>query len=147
MLYFIGFRLASREPKGPTTVMHSDPSSGLNVISAPTATIAEIDQAGTLTEFVCADAAGAPEYMVRGGQVFRFVKDHLGSVWLVVNATTGAVVQRLDYDAWGRVLVDTAPGLCGTRPRTPVSSKRWNRRGFRGRAAPRRRPCLCFAQR
>ena len=30
---------------------------------------------------------------------------------LVVNATTGAVEQRLDYDAFGNVLTDTNPGF------------------------------------
>ena len=72
--------------------------------------IAEIDAAGNLTEFVYARGL-APEYMIRGGETFRFVKDHLGSVRLVVNAATGDIVQRLDFDAWGRVLTDTAPGL------------------------------------
>lgn len=39
------------------------------------------------------------------------IKDHLGSVRLVVDETTSAVVQELVYDAWGRVLVDTNPGF------------------------------------
>ena len=30
---------------------------------------------------------------------------------LVVNSQTGAIAQRLDYDAYGRVLTDTAPGF------------------------------------
>jgi RHS repeat-associated protein len=45
------------------------------------------------------------------GTVYRFITDHLGSVRLVVNAETGQVVQRMDYDAFGRVLQDTAPGF------------------------------------
>jgi YD repeat-containing protein len=32
-------------------------------------------------------------------------------VRLVVNAETGQVVQRMDYDAFGRVLQDTNPGF------------------------------------
>ena len=43
--------------------------------------------------------------------VYRFITDHLGSVRLVVNAATGEVVQRVDYDAFGRVLNDTDPGF------------------------------------
>jgi RHS repeat-associated protein len=35
--------------------------------------------------------------------------DSLGNV--VVNASTGAVAQRVSYDAWGRALEDTNPGL------------------------------------
>jgi RHS repeat-associated protein len=42
---------------------------------------------------------------------YRIVKDHLGSPRMVVNSTTGAVVQRLDYDEWGVVTNDTAPGF------------------------------------
>jgi len=43
--------------------------------------------------------------------VYRFITDHLGSVRLVVNAETGEVVQRMDYDAFGRVLNDTNAGF------------------------------------
>jgi hypothetical protein len=44
-----------------------------------------------------------PEYMVKGGETYRIVTDHLGSVRRVVDAATGAVAQRIDYDAWGNV--------------------------------------------
>jgi RHS repeat-associated protein len=43
--------------------------------------------------------------------IYRIVADHLGSVRLVVNAATGAVVQRIDYDSYGRVAQDTQPGF------------------------------------
>ena len=36
---------------------------------------------------------------------------HLGRVRLVVNASTGAVAQRIDYDALGLVTLDTNPGF------------------------------------
>ena len=49
--------------------------------------------------------------VMTNGTVYRFITDHLGSVRLVVNAETGAVVQRMDYDAFGRVLQDTSPGF------------------------------------
>jgi RHS repeat-associated protein len=42
---------------------------------------------------------------------YRLVGDQLGSVRMVLNATTGEVVQQIDYDAWGRVLTDTNPGF------------------------------------
>ena len=45
------------------------------------------------------------------GAIYRFITDHLGSVRLVVNAETGQVVQRMDYDAFGRVLNDANPGF------------------------------------
>ena len=37
--------------------------------------------------------------------------DHLGSPRLVVDVTSGAVVQRMDYDEFGQVINDTAPGF------------------------------------
>jgi RHS repeat-associated protein len=49
--------------------------------------------------------------MVADGTTYRLISDHLGSVRLVVDATTGVVAQRLDYDEFGKVTLDTSPGL------------------------------------
>lgn len=49
--------------------------------------------------------------MVRDGGTYRIVSDNLGSPRLVVDIGTGAVVQRLDYDEYGNVTLDTNPGL------------------------------------
>src|SRR2546426_783118 len=40
--------------------------------------------------------------MVQGSTTYRILSDHLGSVRLVVNTSTGAVVQRIDYDEFGK---------------------------------------------
>jgi len=48
---------------------------------------------------------------VRDGATYRFVRDFQGSVRLVVNAATGDIAQRLDYDSFGNVLRDTNPGF------------------------------------
>src|SRR5690606_32706137 len=73
----------------------------------------ELTADGVLTHFVYTDPGpgGAPDLMYRAGVPHRLVKDHLGSVRLVVNAQTGTIAQRLDYDEFGRVLVDTNPGF------------------------------------
>jgi RHS repeat-associated protein len=47
----------------------------------------------------------------KGGVTYRIVSDHLGSPRLVINTTDGTVAQRLDYDEFGNVLVDTNPGF------------------------------------
>lgn len=74
--------------------------------------IAEIDAAGVFTHFVYADSqSGAPDFLIRSGVLYRIVKDHLGSVRMVVNATTGAIAQSLEYDAFGRVLSETGTGF------------------------------------
>jgi RHS repeat-associated protein len=52
-----------------------------------------------------------PGGMIRSGVTYRIVRDHLGSPRLVVNASSGEVVQRMDYDEFGRVILDTNPGF------------------------------------
>ena len=52
-----------------------------------------------------------PDVMTKGGVTSRIITDMLGSVRLVIDASTGAVAQRLDYDEFGLVLMDTSPGF------------------------------------
>ncbi|MCK6550998.1 hypothetical protein L6R52_34490, partial [Myxococcota bacterium] len=73
---------------------------------------AELDASGAVrSEFVYASSASTPDYVIRGGTTYRIIKDGRGSVRLVVDAATGAIAQRLDYDVFGRVLYDSAPGF------------------------------------
>jgi RHS repeat-associated protein len=64
-----------------------------------------------VARFVYAEGVNVPDLMTKGGATYRIITDTVGSVRLVVNAATGAVAQRLDYDEFGRVLLDTSPGL------------------------------------
>src|SRR5262249_27285504 len=74
--------------------------------------IAELDGSGTMvSRFVYGSRATIPDYLIKGGVTYRIVADHLGSPRLVVDVATGIVVQRLDYDEFGRVLTDTNPGF------------------------------------
>jgi len=71
---------------------------------------AELDGAGqVISRFMYGDRANVPEYMVRGGITYKLVTDERGSVRLVVNVATGEVVQRLDYDTFGKVALNTNP--------------------------------------
>ena len=64
--------------------------------------VAELNGSGALvSRFVYGARGVAPEYMVTAGVTYRLVTDHLGSVRLVVNATTGDIAQRLDYEPVG----------------------------------------------
>ena len=72
---------------------------------------AELDGAGSVVSRFVFTRGSSPAYMTKGGVNFRFVTDQTGSVRLVVNAATGAIAQRLDYDAFGNVLLDTNPGF------------------------------------
>jgi len=74
--------------------------------------VAELDGSGSVVaRFVYAEDVNVPDLMVTGTATYRLVKDHLGSVRVVLDVATGAVAQELVYDTWGRVLVDTAPGF------------------------------------
>lgn len=74
--------------------------------------IAELDgNKQIISRFVYGERTTVPEYMVKGGVTYRFIYDHLGSVRLVVNSQTGAIVQYLEYDAFGQVMQDTAPSF------------------------------------
>ncbi|MCZ7680076.1 MAG: RHS repeat-associated core domain-containing protein [Sandaracinaceae bacterium] len=77
--------------------------------------IVEMDGSGTVTRIFVYGAGRAPDLIVvPAGQpdagTYRVLTDHLDSVRRVVNAESGAVIQQLDYDAFGNVLVDTNPG-------------------------------------
>ena len=78
--------------------------------------VAELDALGNVTRrWVYGSRRHAPDYMIEYGAggsetVFRYVTDVRGSVRAVVNAVSGTAVQEVDYDPYGRVLRDTAPG-------------------------------------
>ena len=74
--------------------------------------IAETDAAGNVVSFFVYGTSGlSPDYMIRDGVTYRFIRDVQGSVRLVVDSATGAIAQRLDYDTFGNVLLDTNPGF------------------------------------
>jgi RHS repeat-associated protein len=73
--------------------------------------VAELDGTGAVVGRFVTAGARAPLAVVRDGVTYRIVTDQLGSVRLVVATTTGAVVQRLSYDAFGNVTQDTNPGF------------------------------------
>jgi len=74
--------------------------------------IAELDPAGNLVSiFVYGNSKHLPDYMIRDGVTYRLLTDYLGSIRLVVDASSGLVAQRIDYDEFGRVLTDTNPGF------------------------------------
>jgi RHS repeat-associated protein len=76
--------------------------------------VAELDGAGNVVvTFVYGSRVNVPDYLVKGGVTYRILSDQLGSPRLVVNAATGQVAQRLDYDAWGvtTVVSEASPGF------------------------------------
>lgn len=74
--------------------------------------VAELDGTGAvISRFVYGSRTNTPDYMVKGGTTYRIISDHLGSPRLVMDATTGMTMQRLDYDEFGNVTTDTNPGF------------------------------------
>ena len=73
---------------------------------------AELSGTGAVvSRFVYATKMNVPEYMVKSGATYRVITDHLGSVRLVVDVSSGAIAQRIDYDEWGNVTADSNPGF------------------------------------
>jgi RHS repeat-associated protein len=73
---------------------------------------AQLDVSGNVVAlFVYATRLNVPDYMVAGGRTYRILTDQLGSPRLVVDSQTGAVAQRMDYDEFGQVILDTSPGF------------------------------------
>ncbi len=76
------------------------------------APVAELDGSGqVVSRFVYGTRVNVPDYLIKGGQTYRLVLDHLGSVRLVVNTADGTVAQRIDYDEFGQVTQNTNPGF------------------------------------
>jgi RHS repeat-associated protein len=67
--------------------------------------IAELDSADN----VIARFSGG--YMNKNDTIYQIITDHLGSPRLVVNVSTGAIMERIDYDEFGNVVYDSNPGF------------------------------------
>jgi RHS repeat-associated protein len=74
--------------------------------------VAQLDASGNLVgRYVYATHINVPDYMVKDGVTYKIITDHLGSPRFVIDSSTGAIAQRMDYDDFGNVLLDTAPGF------------------------------------
>jgi RHS repeat-associated protein len=74
--------------------------------------VAQLDGSGNLVaRYVFGSKPNVPDYFTNSSGTFRIVSDHLGSPRLVVNTSSGAVVEEIDYDEFGVVTKDTSPGL------------------------------------
>ena len=74
--------------------------------------VAELDGSGNVVaRFVYGAMDNVPEYLIKGSTAYRIISDHLGSPRLIVNTGNGNVEQRLDYDEFGNVTLDSNPGF------------------------------------
>jgi RHS repeat-associated protein len=74
--------------------------------------VTELDASGyIISRFVYGTQGNVPDYLVKAGQIYFIISDNLGSPRLVVSTSSGQIAQRLDYDAFGNVTLDTNPGF------------------------------------
>ena len=74
--------------------------------------VAELDGSGqVISRFIYGTKSNVPDYLLKGGNTYRIIADHLGSPRLVVDVLSGEVVQRMDYDVFGNVTEDSNPGF------------------------------------
>jgi len=74
--------------------------------------IVELDGLGNvLSYFVYGTRLNVPDYIVKGGIVYRIISDHLGSPRSVVNTSTGEITQRINYDEFGNIILNTNSGF------------------------------------
>lgn len=72
--------------------------------------LAELDGTGAVvSRFVYGTRANVPEYLIKDGTTYRIFADHLGSPRIIVDATTGAIVHRMDFGPFGEVQQNTNP--------------------------------------
>lgn len=75
--------------------------------------VGELESSNRLVKtFVYGSKSHVPDYYIdESGNKFRIITDHLGSVRLLVAATSGRVIKLMEHDEFGRVLQDTRPGF------------------------------------
>jgi RHS repeat-associated protein len=74
--------------------------------------VAELDGNGNIvSRFVYGTKSNVPEYMIKNGNTYRIISDHLGSPRMVVDVSTGQIIQQMAYDEFGNVLQDTNLGF------------------------------------
>ena len=74
--------------------------------------VAEVDSTGGLVaQYVYGTRLNVPDYIIRDGHTYAVCADERGSVRVIIDVNSGALVQQLGYDVWGNVLYDTNPGF------------------------------------
>lgn len=74
--------------------------------------VAVLDDNSVVTHrFVYATQDHVPDYLIKDGNTYRYVTDHIGSVRLVVDVSDGSIAQRIDYGPFGEVISDSNPGF------------------------------------
>ncbi len=75
--------------------------------------VAELDASNNIVSlFFYGSRSNVPDMIYKNGVPYRIITDLLGSPRLVVNALNGVdIIQHMDYDEFGKVVLDTNPGF------------------------------------
>jgi len=70
--------------------------------------IAKVDATGTVLEtYVYGLGVNSPDYIIKDGTQYKVIKDHLGSMRMIVDSTTGTVEKSISYDEFGNITNET----------------------------------------
>jgi RHS repeat-associated protein len=73
------------------------------IYSGQLSPVAELDSAGNVvSQFI-------GSYMIKNGNTYEMIRDHLGSIRLVVDVNTGTIAQQIEYNEFGNVTSDSNP--------------------------------------
>lgn len=68
---------------------------------------AKVNSDGSIAEtYIYGTKVNIPEYVIRDGNTYRVITDHLGSLRLVIDSTDGTVKQRMSFDEFGTATED-----------------------------------------
>jgi RHS repeat-associated protein len=74
--------------------------------------VVELDGSGTVvSRFVYGTNPITPDYVIKGGSTYKIFSDPIGSPRMVVDVSSGSIVERIDYDERGNTLRDTNAGF------------------------------------
>ncbi|MEO7113498.1 MAG: RHS repeat-associated core domain-containing protein, partial [Polyangiaceae bacterium] len=74
--------------------------------------IVELDGSGNVVaRFVYGTSSIVPDYVIKSGSTYRIFSDQAGSPRVVVDVSSGSIIERIDYDERGNTLKDTNPGF------------------------------------
>lgn len=74
--------------------------------------IGEVSPTRTLVRrYIYGTKSNIPDFYIEAGVEYRIFSDQLGSLRMVVRKTDGAIIQKMEHDEYGRVIMDTNPGL------------------------------------
>ncbi len=74
--------------------------------------IAELDSNDNIVSlFIYGTRSNTPEYIIKNNIKYKVITNQLGSVVIVVNVSSGEIVQSIEYDSFGNILSDSNPNF------------------------------------